>query len=336
MFTAMRRIRSAAELPRSGVVLLRRCGRRLRAQTQASEATLDEVVVTARKREETLLDVPVTDERVHRADDPVRGNRVAARLRRAGAEHDPGRGAERRQLVHHHPRHLAGAQQRALGRGAGRRRARDQPLRVRPAADRHQADRGAEGAAGRACTGATPSAARSSSAPPIPRITSRAPSRPESATACPRRAQLALGGPIDSGGTLGYRASLNYYNTDGYLENTYLDRKADPYRDYSGRLRLLWKPSDDWSRGPAGVPSITSRRTAYYYIIPRDDEANPFSTLHDAAERERRHQPDPGQQPRRSDNRDVTDIALKLDYKAGTGHLHGGLGLQPHQGDRYR
>src|SRR6478736_2598890 len=60
------------------------------------------------------------------------------------------------------------------------------------------------------------------------------------------KGMLALGGPIGSGGTLGYRASLNYYNTDGYLENTYLDRKADPYRNYSGRLRLLWKLSDQW------------------------------------------------------------------------------------------
>src|SRR6202049_3935252 len=55
------------------------------------------------------------------------------------------------------------------------------------------------------------------------------------------KAQVAVSGPIDSAGTLKYRASLNFYNTEGYLQNTYLDRKADPYRDYSGRLRLLWK-----------------------------------------------------------------------------------------------
>src|SRR3954464_15740267 len=61
------------------------------------------------------------------------------------------------------------------------------------------------------------------------------------------RAQVAVSGPIDSAGTLRYRASVNFYNTDGYLENTYLNRKADPYRDYSGRLRLLWRPSDEWT-----------------------------------------------------------------------------------------
>src|SRR5580658_5082143 len=33
------------------------------------------------------------------------------------------------------------------------------------------------------------------------------------------KAQFALSGPIDSAGTLRYRASLNFYNTDGYLQN---------------------------------------------------------------------------------------------------------------------
>src|SRR5580698_5333528 len=92
------------------------------------------------------------------------------------------------------------------------------------------------------------------------------------------KAQVAVSGPIDDAGTLRYRASLNFYNTDGYLENTYLDRKADPYRDYTGRLRLLWTPSDDWS---ADLRLFRDRvqTTAYYYVIPRLDEANPFSSF---------------------------------------------------------
>src|ERR1700751_1146395 len=38
------------------------------------------------------------------------------------------------------------------------------------------------------------------------------------------KAQVAVGGPIDSAGTLRDPASINYYNTDGFLQNTYLDR----------------------------------------------------------------------------------------------------------------
>ncbi len=60
MFTALRRfvpvLSAALGLHRWSP---NRCGRRP-SQTQASEATLEEVVVTARKREETLQDVPVT------------------------------------------------------------------------------------------------------------------------------------------------------------------------------------------------------------------------------------------------------------------------------------
>ena len=69
------------------------------------------------------------------------------------------------------------------------------------------------------------------------------------------KGQIAVSGPIDSAGTLKYRASVNYYNTDGYLKNTYLDQKADPEEDYSARLRLLFKPADESARparGPRG------------------------------------------------------------------------------------
>src|SRR2546430_6831274 len=141
------------------------------------------------------------------------------------------------------------------------------------------------------------------------------------------KAQVAVSGPIDSAGTLKYRASLNYYNTDGYRQNVFLDRKADPYRDYSGRLRLVWKPSEQWS---ADLRALFDRveTTAYYYIIPRRVEADPFSDFLPGP-----MNPD-GTLPNANDvtspiqnnnlgtdNRDVTDVALKLDYSLGGGTL---------------
>jgi iron complex outermembrane receptor protein len=130
------------------------------------------------------------------------------------------------------------------------------------------------------------------------------------------KAQVAVSGPIDSAGRLKYRASLNFYNTDGYLENTYLNRKADPYRDYSGRLRLLWKPADQWS---ADLRVFRDRveTTAYYYIIPRTTEANVFSsgTVSNANDVTSPIQTN----NLGTDYRDVTDAALKLDYSPGFG-----------------
>src|ERR1700722_16389765 len=126
------------------------------------------------------------------------------------------------------------------------------------------------------------------------------------------KAQVAVSGPIDSEGTLKYRASLNFYNTDGYLENTYLDRKADPYRDYSGRLRLLWKPSDQWS---ADLRVLRDRvdTTAYYYVIPRNDEASVFSSFSTPPNANDISSPIQNNNLG-SDNRDTPHIPLTLDY----------------------
>lgn len=131
------------------------------------------------------------------------------------------------------------------------------------------------------------------------------------------KAQVALGGPIDSAGTLRYRASLNFYNTDGYLQNVYLNRKADPYRDYSGRLRLVWKPADTFS---ADLRFMYDRveTTAFYFVIPRDDEANPFSTFTTAPNANNITSPIQNNN-QGIDNRDVLDTALKLDYSPGYG-----------------
>ena len=131
------------------------------------------------------------------------------------------------------------------------------------------------------------------------------------------RAQLAVGGPIDSAGTLKYRASVSFVNTDGYLENSYLNQKADPYRETSGRLRLLWRPTDQLTADLRFFGDYVET-SAYYYIIPRDDEANPFSSF--TTPPNANDVTSPIQVNNQgTDNRGVSDIALKLDYAAGGG-----------------
>jgi iron complex outermembrane receptor protein len=131
------------------------------------------------------------------------------------------------------------------------------------------------------------------------------------------KAQLALSGPIDSAGTLRYRASFNFYNTDGYLRNVYLDRKADPYRDYSGRLRLVWKPSDGFS---ADLRFMYDRAqtSAYYFVIPRSNEANPFSDFSTPGDANDTHSPIQNNNLG-TDKRDILDTSLKLDFNPGFG-----------------
>jgi iron complex outermembrane receptor protein len=131
------------------------------------------------------------------------------------------------------------------------------------------------------------------------------------------KAQVAVSGPIDAAGTLKYRAALNFYNTDGYLENTYLGHKADPYRDYSGRLRLLWKPGDQWS---ADLRVYRDRvdTTAYYYVIPRSNEANVFTSFTTPPNANDVTSPIQTNNLG-TDYRDITDTALKLDFNADYG-----------------
>jgi iron complex outermembrane receptor protein len=133
------------------------------------------------------------------------------------------------------------------------------------------------------------------------------------------KAGLNLSGPLDSAGTLKYRASFNYYNTDGYLENVYLDRKADPYRDYSGRLRLLWTPADNFS-ADLRVMYDKAETTAYYFIIPRSDESNPFSDFTTPGNANDTTSPIQNNNLG-TDDRSILDVALKLDYNLGYGTI---------------
>jgi iron complex outermembrane receptor protein len=133
------------------------------------------------------------------------------------------------------------------------------------------------------------------------------------------KVQAAISGPLDSEGTLRYRASVNFYDTDGYLQNVYLDRKADPYRDYAARLRLVWKPNDQFSADLRFSYDLTET-TAYYFVIPRSDESNPYSDFTTPPNANDTTSPIQNNNLG-TDNRTVLDTALKLDYSPGYGTL---------------
>jgi iron complex outermembrane receptor protein len=81
--------------------------------------------------------------------------------------------------------------------------------------------------------------------------------------------QGAVSGPLGDSDTLKYRASLSYSDTDGYLDNEYLNTKADPYQDLSARFKLLWQPSDNLTADARfSVSQIDT--TALYFVINDD------------------------------------------------------------------
>ena len=131
------------------------------------------------------------------------------------------------------------------------------------------------------------------------------------------RARGTVTGPVNESGTLKYRASVNFYNTDGYLQNVYLNRKADPYRDYSGTFRLLWQPNAAWTLDLRPFYDLV-HTTAYYYVIPRNNEANPFSTFTTPPNANDITSPIQTNNLG-TDNRSIVDIPLKVDYRPGFG-----------------
>lgn len=58
------------------------------------------------------------------------------------------------------------------------------------------------------------------------------------------KAQFTGGGPLGGSDTLKYQANLSYYDTDGYIDNPFLGEEADPFQDTSLRLRLFGDPND--------------------------------------------------------------------------------------------
>ena len=134
-----------------------------------------------------------------------------------------------------------------------------------------------------------------------------------------KRAQAAVSGPIGSSDAWKFRASLNYTDTNGYLENTYLNQKADPSEELSGRVRLLWEPNDAF-KGDLRFAFSNLDTRALYFVIPRDVEANPFASFTTAPNANDVTSPiqldNPG-----INTRDLYTTSLKLDFDTSAGTL---------------
>ncbi len=131
------------------------------------------------------------------------------------------------------------------------------------------------------------------------------------------RVQAGVSGPL--GSSFKYRASVNYYDTDGFIPSTFLGGKADPVEDVSARVRLLWEPSDTFS-GDLRLSWSELDTRALYFVIPRDDEANPFSSFTTPANA------NDVTSPIQIDNagvntRDLSTAALRLNFETGGGTL---------------
>jgi iron complex outermembrane recepter protein len=133
------------------------------------------------------------------------------------------------------------------------------------------------------------------------------------------RAQAGLSGPLGGSGTLKYRLSLNYYDTDGLIPNAFLGGKADPAENKSARLRLIWEPADNIRADfRFDVDKLETR--ALYFVIPRFDESNPFTSFFTPPDANDVRTPITLDNPGKND-RDLYNASLKLDFGIGGGTL---------------
>jgi len=128
------------------------------------------------------------------------------------------------------------------------------------------------------------------------------------------RAQVGISGPIGAAKTLSYRCSYNYYNTDGFIPSTYLGGNADPVRDNAARLRLVWKPSDAFT-GDLRLSIDRLRTRSLYFVIPRVVESDPFATFYTTPDANNVTTPITVNNQGQND-RDLDTASLKLDFAA--------------------
>ena len=119
------------------------------------------------------------------------------------------------------------------------------------------------------------------------------------------RVRAGVGGPLGGSDTWKFQLSGSYFDTDGYIDNPNLGEEADPFEDLSGRAKLIWEPND------------AMRADLRFYMSQVDTQALYFNIVEDVNDTSL---------PVRVDNhgvneRDMWGTSLKLDFDLGGGTL---------------
>ena len=117
------------------------------------------------------------------------------------------------------------------------------------------------------------------------------------------KARASLSGPLTS--ILKYRATVSYLDTDGYIDNAFLGEEADPFRDLSARIRFMLEPSDNFSADLRFNVSQVDTQALYFNITESVNDTSLPVRVNNAGVNER----------------DMYGVSLKLDYRSTAGTL---------------
>lgn len=116
-------------------------------------------------------------------------------------------------------------------------------------------------------------------------------------------ARGTVSGPLAGSETLKYRLSGSYVDTDGYIDNPVLGEEADPYKDVSGRVKLLWEPTDAFSADLRLSTSALDTQALYFNIAAEADDTSLPVSVNNAGE----------------NSRDLLTFSLKLEWQGDYG-----------------
>lgn len=109
----------------------------------------------------------------------------------------------------------------------------------------------------------------------------------------------ALSGPVGDSETLKFRLSASHYDTNGFRENEFLGEDADPVKDTTVRGKLLWQPGNGWDVDLRGSASFLRTQGLFFNIVNDvNDTSLPIQVNN------------PG-----VDNRDTYSASLKIQYE---------------------
>jgi iron complex outermembrane receptor protein len=119
------------------------------------------------------------------------------------------------------------------------------------------------------------------------------------------KARASFGGPLNSDGTLKFMVSGSFFDTDGYIKNEFLDEEADPFRDASGRAKLLWQPNEDFKADLRFAYSAVDTQALYFNITEGVNDTSLPVSVNNRGENER----------------NLYGASLKLDFETPIGTL---------------
>jgi iron complex outermembrane receptor protein len=117
--------------------------------------------------------------------------------------------------------------------------------------------------------------------------------------------RAGVGGPIGDSDTLRFQLSGSYFDTDGHIDNTFLKEEADPFKDVSGRARLIWEPNDAFKADFRVSASSVDTQALYFNITESVNDTSLDVRVNN----------------RGVNWRDIQSVSLKMDYETSIGTL---------------